>query len=180
MHPIQVNEDISLKPIVLSDAKIIFHTIDSQRNYLRKWLPFVDGTRHVVDTENYINSLYATPPDQRERVFTIHFKKEFVGLIGLKSTDIQNKKTEIGYWLSESFQKKGIISLSVKALIDYAFQQLQLNRIQIKCAVGNIESKHVPQRLGFTFEGIERDGELLSDNVFTDIEVYSFLKRDLN
>ncbi|MFA7401791.1 MAG: GNAT family protein, partial [Bacteroidales bacterium] len=91
----------------------------------------------------------------------------------------QNQKTEIGYWLSESFQKKGIMSLSVKALIDYAFQQLQLNRIQIKCAVGNNESKHIPQRLGFTFEGIEREGEFLSDNTFTDLEVYSILKKDL-
>jgi ribosomal-protein-serine acetyltransferase len=179
MHPIQVNEDINLKPIVLSDAKIIFHIIQSQRAYLRKWLPFVDNTRHVVDTENYINSIYATPPDQRERVFTIHYKNAFAGLIGLKSIDKQNQKTEIGYWLSESFQKKGIMSLSVKALIDYAFQQLQLNRIQIKCAVGNNESKHIPQRLGFTFEGIEREGEFLSDNTFTDLEVYSILKKDL-
>ncbi len=180
MQTIQVNDQISLKPLALSDAKIIFHTIDSQRHYLRKWLPFIDGTRHVVDTENYINSIYSTPPDQRERVYIINYNQHFAGLIGLKSIDQQNQKSEIGYWLSENFQKKGIISLSVKAMMDYAFQHLNINRIQIKCAVGNTESKRIPQRLGFTFEGIERDGELLSGNAFTDLEVYSILKRDLN
>jgi ribosomal-protein-serine acetyltransferase len=175
-----VNEEIRLKPLALSDARVIFQTIDTQRNYLRRWLPFIDHTRHVHDTENFINAIYATPPDIRERVFCIYYKQNFAGLIGLKSIDQTNKKSEIGYWLSESFQKKGIITLSVKTLIDYAFQQLNLNRIQIKCAVGNHESKQIPQRLGFAFEGIEREGELLSDNLFTDLEVYSILKKDLS
>jgi len=53
-----------------------------------------------------------------------------------------------------------------------------MNRIQIKCASGNIPSKKIPQRLGFSLEGIERDGELLSDGKFTDLEVYSMLKKD--
>ncbi|MFV0598592.1 MAG: GNAT family N-acetyltransferase, partial [Bacteroidales bacterium] len=55
-----------------------------------------------------------------------------------------------------------------------------INRIQIKCAVGNIPSKNVPKRLGFVFEGIEREGELLSSGVYTDIEVYSKLKSEFN
>ena len=51
------------------------------------------------------------------------------------------------------------------------------NRIEIKCGVGNDRSRHVPQRLDFTFEGIERDGELVNGQ-FIDIEVYSLLKRE--
>lgn len=88
------------------------------------------------------------------------------------------KRAEIGYWLSEKYQKKGIVTQSVSTLLDYAFSELGLNRVQIRCAVGNIPSKNIPRRLGFLFEGIERDGELLSDNQFTDIEVYSILKRE--
>jgi ribosomal-protein-serine acetyltransferase len=67
---------------------------------------------------------------------------------------------------------------AVKKLCQYAFEDLGINRIQIKCAVGNISSINIPGRLGFTLEGIERDGELLSGNKFTDLEVYSKLKSD--
>ncbi len=67
---------------------------------------------------------------------------------------------------------------SVNELCNFAFTKLQINRIQIKCAVGNTPSKNIPKRLGFKLEGVERDGELLTGNVFTDLEVYSKLKND--
>jgi ribosomal-protein-serine acetyltransferase len=53
-----------------------------------------------------------------------------------------------------------------------------MNRVQIKCAIGNMPSNNIPKRLGFKFEGIERGGELLTGGVFTDLAVYSKLKND--
>lgn len=175
---LRLNESLLLKQIEISDAEDIFETIDNQRTYLRKWLPFIDFTKNISDEERFINSIYSVPIENREFVFVIHYNNQFAGLIGFKSTDRINRKTEIGYWLSESYQKKGIITESVKALIDFAFNELELNRIQIKCAVGNVPSINIPKRLKFQFEGIERDGELSSDGKFIDIEVYSLLKRN--
>jgi len=81
-------------------------------------------------------------------------------LVGLKDTDLINNKTEIGYWLSESFQHKGIITRSCKGLMDYAFKILGMNRVQLKAATENFKSQRVAERLGLSLEGIERDGEL--------------------
>jgi len=175
---ITVSPSIKLKQLELSDAPDIFRIIDSQREYLRKWLPFVDYTKEVTDTRLFIISTLDTPEKRSELTFVIHLDGKFVGLIGFKDTDKANKKTEIGYWLSEAYQKRGIVTQSVKRLMELAFEELEINRIQIKCATGNIPSKSIPQRLGFTLEGIEHDGELLSDGVFTDLEVYSMLKKD--
>lgn len=58
------------------------------------------------------------------------------------------------------------------------FEGLELNRVQIKCAVGNTPSSNIPKRLGFQFEGIERAGELFTEGSFADIEVYSLLKNE--
>jgi len=173
-----VNSDIKLKLLELSDANDIFRTIDSQREYMRKWLPFVDFTKEVTDTRLFIISTLESSKKTKELTFVIHFKHAFVGLIGFKDTDRTNKKTEIGYWLSEKYQKRGIMTNSVKKLMHLAFEDLGINRIQIKCATGNIHSKNIPIRLGFTLEGIECEGELLSGNIFTDLEVYSMLKKD--
>ena len=113
-----------------------------------------------------------------DKQFSIYYKEQFVGLVGYKDTDNLNKKLEIGYWLSQYAQGKGIMMQSVEKLIEFAFQEMDMNRIQIKVAVGNRKSRRIPEKLGFQSEGIERDGELLVDGVYTDIIVYSLLKRE--
>jgi ribosomal-protein-serine acetyltransferase len=170
---INVSDAIALRQIEINDAEQIFNTIDSQRQYLGKWLPFVEMTRKPEDTLQFIRSVNR----DQELVFVMLFQGEFAGLIGFKNTDLLNRKTEIGYWLSEPFQHKGIVTESVKRLVKFAIENLQLNRVEINCAVGNLPSKKIPQRLSFQIEGIERDGELLIGNKYVDIERYSLCKR---
>lgn len=171
---IQVSDEIVLHPLSVDDIFKIFNTLDGEREYMREWLPFVDSTKEVEDTANFVNYVLQT----EEKQFTISYQDKFVGLIGVKDTDILNKRTEIGYWLSQHAQGKGIVTQSVKKLLDYAFFELGMNRVQIRVAVGNHKSRRIPERLGFQFEGIERDGELLINDVYTDIAVYSLLKRE--
>ncbi|MDR2037389.1 MAG: GNAT family N-acetyltransferase [Bacteroidales bacterium] len=175
---IHVDEHLLLKEIEMSDAAAVFKTIDTQREYLGKWLPFVAFTQKLEDSEKFVQSILDIPSEYREYVFAMVYDGLFAGIIGFKDTDHQNKKTEIGYWLSEKYQKKGVVTKSVKSLMTFAFEELGMNRIQIKCATGNIPSKNIPKRLKFKFEGIERDGELLTGNIYTDIEIYSRLKND--
>ena len=176
---IDIDNGLLLRQLQESDVVVIFNTIDSQRDYLGKWLPFVAFTKEVADTEKFVTAAVNAPEEQFEYIFTIRKHHEFIGIIGFKQTDRINKKTEIGYWLSEPFQKQGIVTKAVEKLCDFAFHKLDINRIQIKCAVDNTSSSKIPQRLGFVFEGIERQGELLTGDVFADLEVYSKLKSDL-
>lgn len=196
---IKVDDNIVLRQLMQSDSAEIFKTIDSQRGYLGKWLPFVEFTKSISYTVSYVDSVINAPDEKFEFVFTIQKRKsfvnkgdnhsnidndtfqeyfEFAGLIGFKDTDRQNKKTEIGYWLSHNYQKLGIMTKSAEKLCELAFGELSINRIQIKCAVGNTASSNIPKRLGFVFEGTEREGELLTGGVFADLEVYSKLKND--
>lgn len=176
-NKIIVSETIILRRIMPLDAEDIFNTIDSQRTYLGQWLPFVASTRSISDTENYINHML-NDAFNTDKVFTIRYKNNFVGIIGYKGIDELNHKLEIGYWLSENYQGKGIMTLSVASLCAYAYTKMDINRIQIKCACKNIASKKIPQRLHFRMEGIERQGELLSSGIYTDIETYSQLKSE--
>lgn len=175
---IKVDNEIILRLLERLDASEIFHAIDTQREYLGRWLPFVALTCTLSDTEMFVESVMNAPEERFELIFIIRVRGEFAGLVGFKDTDRLNKKTEIGYWLSERFQKQGIMTRSVEKLCEYAFNRLDINRIQIKCAVGNHVSSNIPKRLGFRFEGIERDGELLTDLGFVDLEVYSRLRSD--
>lgn len=175
---IKLNETIELRQLQLEDASDIFHAIDTQRAYLGKWLPFVEYTQTEDDSAWFVQDALNQPDDKKEFLFVIHVAGSFAGLIGFKDTDKMNQRTEIGYWLCEAYQGKGIMSAAVQTLCDFAFGELNINRIQIKCAIGNVPSKRIPQRLGFTLEGIERQGELLAGGVFADLEIYSKLKEE--
>lgn len=178
MNHIQINSKLRLEAVNLSMAGTIFETIDRDREYLRKWLPFIDATQQVSDTEDFIQDIVTQPNPKRDEVFAIWYNEDFAGLIGLKDTDHFNRKTETGYWLAEKMQGKGIITLCAKAIIRYAFQKLKMNRIQIKVATGNEKSRAIPLRLGFQHEGTERQGERCL-NCYFDLDVFSLVKSDL-
>ncbi len=179
MHTfISVDEHVSLYPLKMADAKEVFSLISQNREYLGKWLPFITLTKEQNDTICFIESMIHARNDESEFVFSMMLNGEIVGLIGLRVIDKINKKSEIGYWIAQCFQKRGIVSKSVRALLGFAFNEKGMNRVQIKCAVQNESSRRIPQRLGFLFEGIEREGELLSNGEFTDLEVYSLLKKE--
>ena len=175
MEYLMVNDNIHLQQIKLAHTGLIFETIDRDREYLRKWLPFVDQTRKPEDTREFIRQLQQNP--KNDLVYTIWYKGDFAGLAGYKDSDQVNQKTEIGYWLAEKMQGKGIMIQTVKKLVDFAFRNLNRNRVQIKVAIGNHRSSAIPKKLGFQLEGIEREGEFHYDQ-FYDLEIYSMLKKE--
>lgn len=176
---IPVSEELLLREVSLDDAPAIFNLINTNREFLRKWLPFVDYSKAVSDTEAFISSVTAED-NTADLVFAVLLQGEHVGVIGFKSIDRTNLKLEIGYWLAEKQQQKGIMVRSCAKLVQYAFEKMQINRVQIKVGVGNIRSNRIPKKLHFSFEGTERDGELLSNGQFHDLEVYSLLRREWN
>ena len=174
----QVDENIVLRQLMPGDYVDMFTVMDRQREYLGEWLPFIQSTKVAADTKRFVDETVNQKGDRFEYVFTIRYKDHFAGLVGFKATDRQNRRTEIGYWLSQELQGRGIVTKCVERMCRFAFDELNMNRIQIRCAVKNEKSKAIPRRLGFTFEGTEREGELSSGGVFRDIECYSRLKGD--
>ena len=67
---------------------------------------------------------------------------------------------------------------AVEALIKYCFDEIDLNRIEISAAA-NKKSQAIPERLGFTREGMLRDNELLN-GIYSSSYIYSLLKSEYN
>ncbi|NDV47729.1 N-acetyltransferase [Paludibacter sp. 221] len=170
-----IDAQITLKEISLDEVQPIFTTLVRERNYFSEWLPFVEYTKEVSDTLMFVEQTIHGDPNNL--TCAIYFENQFVGLVGLKDTDVSNNKTEIGYWLSEGFQKRGIMTRACRAIIEYAFDEMGMNRVQLKAATGNIKSQQVAERLGFKREGIEREGELHSRG-YVDLVVFGVLKSE--
>ncbi len=172
--------DILLREVRIEDAAAIYHAIDTHRDYLRTWLPFVDNMHSVADEEAFLKTVLSVPAERYEPVFGIwNDRNEICGLIGFHFSDFANHRTEIGYWLLPEYQHRGIMTLSVRELCQWAVKEKGIKRIQIRCATGNVASNGIPIRLGFHLEGTERAGELLASGEYTDIYVYSILKEEV-
>lgn len=79
--------------------------------------------------------------------------------------------------MGQQFQGKGIITQACAALVDHAFQEMNLHRVEIRTAVENFKSRAVPERLGFKEEGIARQSAWLYDQ-FIDHVVYGMLAEE--
>lgn len=158
---ITVRDNILMRNLSTDDASEIYSVIDSNRCYLRKWLPWVDDTDSTKTVENVINTWEKQREQGSDKVFGIYMDGKYIGNIGLHDIEINNKTAIIGYWLAESYQGSGVMSDCVKALTKYAFSELDLNTICIHCALDNNKSRAIPERLGFKESGITKDGEVL-------------------
>lgn len=169
-----IKDTVRLHPLSEKDVPFIYKTIDEERGYLREWLPFVDATTDISVIQTYVENVLKEEQIQ----FSIYIGDEFVGLVGFNNGDNLNLKIEIGYWISEKYQKIGIVTNSVKILLKIAFEDLGMKSVRIKVATGNIKSRKIPEKLRFKWEGTERAGELLVDDKFTDLEIYSMLREE--
>lgn len=131
--------------------------------------------KSVEFAENFVKGTMQRNKDGMEYAFVIIENNQVIGRIGVYKIDNQNRLGEIGYWIIERVQGKGIVTKICKTIIDFCFKDLELNRIEIKCGTANIKSKKIPEKLNFSREGIIRQGELLYDK-FIDLNLYSLLR----
>jgi ribosomal-protein-alanine N-acetyltransferase len=118
-------------------------------SYLRDYFPF---PYNISDAETFINLTKLQKPVTS---FAIEFDGKFCCIIGLvKQNDVYRKSAEIGYWLGEHYWKKGIITIAVKLITGYGFNQLDLIRIFASVFENNIGSMRALERNGYQKEGI--------------------------
>ena len=177
MFGIQIDENLSLGLVEKRHAQALFNLTDASRAYLREWLPWVDFTKTVTDSEKFIEMTLNQFASNNGFQLAICYKGSITGMIGLHGINWANRSTSIGYWLGEDFQGNGLMVKSCEAVVKYCFKELQLNRVEIRVATENVKSQAIPEKLGFTKEGCVREAEWLYDR-FVDHYVYGMVKRD--
>ena len=131
----------------------------------------------IEDLEEFTKKCIEEEESKNNYTFGIYYLGEFVGTIAIKDINYGSKKAEIGYWLEEKSNGKGIMIKSCKAVINYCFEELKLNRIQILVAIENYSSQAIPKKLMFEKEGLLRENECLYGK-YVDNYLYSMLKKN--
>lgn len=175
MFAMPVDEGLELRLLEHRHAQMLFDLTVQNREHLRSFLPWVPRMQAVSQTESFIKmglEQFARHDGFQAGIF---LRGDLIGMTGLHYIRWDTLRTELGYWLSESAQGQGMATRTVRALCRYSFDELKLNRVEVRCAVQNTRSRRVPERLGFTQEGTLRRMERL-EHGWADWVVYGLLK----
>jgi ribosomal-protein-serine acetyltransferase len=175
VKPFRVDDHTELRLLQESDAEALFTLTEQNRLYLREWLPWVDGTRTVEDSRRFVREGLRQLASNNGFQLGIWFDGKLTGVVGYNYVNHERKQTELGYWLAENYH--GLMTKSCRMLIDHAFDFLNMKRVEIRCAVGNIKSCAIPKRLGFKDEGVIAQLEWLYER-YVDVHVYSMRFED--
>ncbi|KHF40646.1 GNAT family N-acetyltransferase [Halalkalibacter okhensis] len=147
------------------DGKVVFDAIQASIKELQPWLPFAQKEPSEQETEINIRDAYVKFL-QREDLRLLIFLKdtgEFIGSSGLHRINWDVPKFEIGYWIDSRYSGNGYISEAVQEIAHFAFRELKACRLEIRCDSKNDKSRKVPERLGFTLEGILKNDDMSAD-----------------
>jgi RimJ/RimL family protein N-acetyltransferase len=142
------------------------------------------GIPETIQVTEKILSQWLNEQNQRPRnsyVFAIHLKDDnkFIGLIAINLGKEKYKTAEVWFKLHKDFWRKRYTTEALMKLLEFGFDQLQLHRIEAGCAVDNIASSKVLEKVGMTREGMKRKKLPIRDE-WKDNYFYAILDEDFN
>lgn len=175
---VEINENIELRA-KSEDSYAAFAEVAKQnRDHLYDWLPWAKNTPDESSLEHY-----SSAPEKKQANescdWDIYDGDQLVGAIGLMARNKDPKVLEIGYWLAKDAVGKGIISQSVKKLVDLAFSETEAIAIEIGCDKTNLRSAAVAKRCGFTLHHeAKREFPIGKGRLETDDGLFFWFTRD--
>jgi ribosomal-protein-serine acetyltransferase len=148
----KVSQSIELQLISEDLAEALFFLVNESRAHLSPWFPWVAATKTAADSLEYIQKISAAFEKKEAAGFLIRYNGEPVGTCGLHFLDSAAQHSQIGYWLGEKWQGKGIAHKAVQLIINYFFANYARQCLEIRCLPHNIRSGQLALRLGFSFQ----------------------------
>ena len=174
MFSLKIDDELELRQLQDEDAETEWRLWHANADEHLRWFPETKVNKTLEQTRAWIKTDLERYADNKGFALGIWFKGELAGAIDLHRINWSDRVGEIGYWLGAAYQGQGLMTRSCRALLDHAFNEMKLNRVQLQSEPENVKSRAVAERLGFTQEGILREAELLHGR-YVDSVVYGIL-----
>lgn len=161
----------------LSDAAALAVAISNKKilDNLRDGLPYPYTEK---DGEDYISDMLSANEDETF-AFAITADNKVIGSIGVfRQENIHRQTAELGYYISEEYWGKGIMTEAVKQICEHVFSNSDIIRIYAEPFAHNSASCRVLEKAGFQCEGTLRNNAVKNGKVI-DMKMYSILKAEL-
>jgi len=169
-------ERLHLRRLTMRDAQDIFAY---SRDPLVAEHVLWEAHRSVSETRGYVRYMlrkyrYGEPSSWG---ICLNDDDVVIGTIGFMWIQPENAAAEVGYSLARAHWNKGYMTEALAALLRYAFEEMELNRVEAMYETSNPASGAVMRKCGMKREGVLRE-RLINKGKYVDVELYSILKRD--
>ena len=169
-------ERLTLRPVRMSDANDLYeYSSDPEVARHVLW----DAHASIHQTRAYIRYLLRQYRNAQPSTLVIALTStgKVVGTIGFMWIQQENRSAEVGYSLSRAYWGHGLMTEALKAMVEFGFAKLNLNRIEAQHESDNPASGRVMQKAGMRYEGRLRQ-RLYNKGRYTDVDLYAILRQD--
>ncbi|MFB4214057.1 GNAT family N-acetyltransferase [Shouchella sp. JSM 1781072] len=168
-----------IRPPLKGDGEKLFESVQFSKADLSPWLPWVNQITTVSQAEEAVQFAYQQFIDLHDLRFHLFERHSlaFIGSVGFHEIKWSVPRMEIGYWLDSRYQGKGYMIEAIKPLLPFAFNQLSVHRLELRCDPLNKKSRTVAEKLDFKLEAILKENERATlSNGYADTCVYAMLR----
>lgn len=152
----------SIRAYEPEDAQALWEAARESVGEVFPWLPWCHAQYSMAEAAEWIRSRAPLAADGREYTFAIVGSDgRFLGGCGVNQINRIHKFGNLGYWVRTSATRHGVATEAVRQAAEFAFDNADLVRLEIVCAVGNDRSQRVAERAGAVREGVLRHRLLL-------------------
>jgi ribosomal-protein-alanine N-acetyltransferase len=169
-------ERLKLRRMTLRDAADMFaYASDPDVTRYTSWQPH----RSIDDSRAQLARVLARYERGEVAGWGVEHRADarFIGTAGYMRWDVEDRCAEVGFAISRTYWGRGLMTEALRAIVDFGFERMQLNRIEAHCATENIGSYRVMEKVGMRYEGTLRE-RYLKDDAFVDVRHYSILRRE--
>lgn len=147
-----VDQEIILRQLRIEDAAAMAHLVDTDREYLSRWMEWVEHSTSVDDSAAFIQKTIEERAEGDAYNYGIYIDDKLVGSMGLMQLKTE---PEIGYWVGSAVAGHGVATRAVTALTEFGFQTLGAAAIIICVDPANQASVRVAEKAGYQLRGFE-------------------------
>ncbi len=175
--PFPLTDTITIRLVAPGDHVALFSVIDRNRYRLRAYFPVTAAAMENMDAaERFVEQRIQLLQHKEGFFFVLTSGEEIIGVVIIKEIDWRVPKCELAYFIDEAYEGRGIITAAVKWIVDYCFNELNMEKICIVTNPANEGSRRVALHNGFVKEGHMRHEYRNGLGVLTDMEYYGLSK----
>lgn len=171
---IPIDDETELRLPIEEDAQEVWDAIVANMDRFEAYMDWLSQVKSLEDELAFIRTRRVELAEGRAVQFFVWHRGVFAGSIGTVFVDRNNDRAEIGYFVVREAEGTGLAYRSVSALIDHLFEVEGMHRVSVRIMPENQRSIALARRLGFGFEGIQRESYKVRGE-HRDLEVHSIL-----
>ena len=173
-----MSPDIRIRPYSTDDAEEVWQAATESSAELLPWMSWYHVGYHIRETRSWLEMQVTAFRLGNAYEFAIVSREgRYLGGCGLSRIDPLNRLANLGYWVRSSQVRRGIATRATRLLADWAFQNTELNRLEILVAIRNHPSLRVAAKAGAVWEGVLR-GRLHHRGEMHDAVLFSIVRTD--